>query len=553
MSLFTWILHSCQPPKRSADLTTPFEKSDSIETTTYGEGIEWWQKLADHSDYVSIKEFGTTDAGKPLHLVKLEAEVQRELIWDKKQGKLVVLINNGIHPGEPDGIDASMIFARELIESPEFKEKYNGLIFLVIPFYNVGGALNRNCCSRANQNGPPSYGFRGNARNLDLNRDFIKNDSRNAQSLSRLMREWDPDIYIETHVSNGADYPYTLTYLLSHTDKMMPSLKKLCIDNLEPFILNSMKEKGDECIPYVNVWNHPPDSGFPAFYDLPRYSTGYVNLFNTIGLLSETHMLKPFKNRVSSTFNYLNVLAEFASGYKEQIIDARNKASRELLESDSLELNWTTDFSRFEALTFKGYKAFYEESDVTGTEQLYYDHNQPWEKEIRYYRYLVAGEKIKVPHYYLVPGSWQNVIELLENNGVEMLLIETDSAFHVEEYKVEQFETSTKPYEGHYFHHNTSIMTSDKVVLVRRNEYYLVPTAQKARRLLVEVLEPESPDSYFNWNFFDEVLQQKEWFSAYVFDREASELLHNPEIKVKFDSIVRFNPELKENPTGQLV
>ncbi len=550
--LFTGILLACENKVLAPDLETPYESSDSIETATYEEGINWWNNLANSSPLVSITEFGQSDAGRPLHLIKIENDASQKDIWNNDKDKLVLLVNNGIHPGEADGIDASMLYARDLLKQERNEIDLKNVIVLIIPFYNVGGSLNRNCCSRANQNGPPSYGFRGNARNLDLNRDFIKCDSRNARSFSQIIQKWNPDVYVETHVSNGADYQYTMTYLISHPEKMMPSLKEFCTSDLEPFIMESMREKNDECIPYVNVWKNTPDSGYSAFYDQPRYSTGYLNLYNTIGLLTETHMLKPFKDRVMSTHRFLHSITEFSVENKKEIKKLRKKAMKEVLESDSLVIDWMVDYSKFDMLNFKGYKAYYEESEVTGADQLYYDSSSPWEKQIKYYRYMTPGKSIKIPEYYVVPVSWEKVVDLLRANGVEMSLVATDSAMHVEEYKLVNFETSPRPYEGHYFHEHTEVEASDKVALIRKNEYYLISTNQKARRFLIEVLEPEAPDSYFNWNFFDEILQQKEWFSAYVFDREAEELLNDPVVKSKFDSIKESDPELEANPGRQL-
>ena len=197
-----------------ASYRTPYEISDGKATTTYEQGIDWWKALESRSPYLKVIEFGDTDAGKPLHLIILNKERNFSLEKLHTDNKLILLVNNGIHPGEPDGIDASMIFTRELLSNADVKNKLDDIILAIIPFYNVGGAMNRNCCSRANQNGPESYGFRGNSRNLDLNRDFIKCDSRNAQSFNQLFSSLDPDIYLETHVTNGADYPYTMTYLV---------------------------------------------------------------------------------------------------------------------------------------------------------------------------------------------------------------------------------------------------------------------------------------------------------------------------------------------------
>ena len=84
---------------------------------------------------------------------------------------------------------------------------------MYIPVYNVDGALSRQDTSRVNQNGPEAFGFRGNARHLDLNRDFIKADSLNARTFAQVFTRWDPDVMVDTHTSNGADYQHVVTLI----------------------------------------------------------------------------------------------------------------------------------------------------------------------------------------------------------------------------------------------------------------------------------------------------------------------------------------------------
>jgi hypothetical protein len=114
-----------------------------------------------------MKTMGLTDSGKPLHIVVFSENKD----FSFNQNKAVLLVNNGIHPGEPDGIDATMMLMRDLTNA-KIKVPKNTIV-VAIPVYNIDGMLNRNSFSRANQNGPEAYGFRGNGRNYDLNRDYI--------------------------------------------------------------------------------------------------------------------------------------------------------------------------------------------------------------------------------------------------------------------------------------------------------------------------------------------------------------------------------------------
>jgi len=204
--------------KTEIDFTTVFEKSEGLETATYDETIQYYSDLADSYSEISIQEIGETDSGKPLHIVTLNMNSSGDNFEDLRQDNRIILVNNGIHPGESDGIDATMMLYRDIAKGKIDAPK--NTIIVTIPIYNVGGSLNRNSGTRTNQNGPKEYGFRGNARNFDLNRDFIKSDTKNAKAFTEIFHLVEPDVFIDNHVSNGADYQYTLTHLFTQHNKL---------------------------------------------------------------------------------------------------------------------------------------------------------------------------------------------------------------------------------------------------------------------------------------------------------------------------------------------
>ena len=287
------ILISCNSENKNADIdfTTVFESSNGTETATYQQVIEFYTQLADNYTSIAIYSMGKTDSGKPLHLVTFNPERSFESEFSGNGDKNILLINNGIHPGESDGIDASMILLRDFAQNKLRTPK--NTIIAVIPIYNIGGALNRNSTSRTNQNGPKEYGFRGNARNYDLNRDFIKADTKNARAFVEIFRIVKPQLFIDNHVSNGADYQYVLTHLFTQHNKLGGSLGVYLHESLMPQLEDSLQLKKWDITPYVNVFNQKPENGFSQCLDSPRYSTGYTTLFNTLGMMGETHMLKP--------------------------------------------------------------------------------------------------------------------------------------------------------------------------------------------------------------------------------------------------------------------
>lgn len=500
-------------------------------SATHKECISFFQQLDDQYPQAKLFTKGKTDIGKPLNLFVISANGDFNPESNHKKGKCVLLINNGIHPGEPDGIDASMKFAENLLSNASNKKMLEHLVICIIPVYNIDGSYNRGCCSRANQNGPVDYGFRGNAQNLDLNRDFIKCDAENTKSFIEIFQEWKPDVFIDNHVSNGADYQHLLTYIATQKDKLHPLLGNFFSKEMVPQINASLLLKRVNLVPYVDTKTNIPDDGLIGFLETPRFASGYAALFNTFGFVCETHMLKPFKDRVEATIRFMESVSEFSSANAAKIISLRKQAFTQSLTQNKFPLKWELDSTGYDVVPFSGYKAKYKPSEVSGLPRLYYDRNEPWQREIKFFNNYKPVMEVQKPTAYIIPQAWKRIVRLLELNGVKTDMIRRDTTINVVAYTIEDFKTTSNPYEGHYLHGN--IKTIKKRIDVNFFEGdYLVYLNQDANRFLIETLEPHAPDSYFAWGFFDAILQQKEWFSDYVFEDKASQILkENPSLR----------------------
>jgi hypothetical protein len=521
---------------------SPFEKSGGKETATYFEAIDWYKILAKKSHIVSIKTMGTTDAGYPLHLVMLSSNEKFDPIQWHKQGKLVILINNGIHPGEPDGIDASMMLVRDIINKKIVLPK--NVVVAIIPVYNIGGCLNRNSYTRANQNGPIEYGFRGNSQNLDLNRDFTKCDSKEARSFTSIFHFLNPDILIDNHVSDGADFQHTMTLISTQYNKLGPTLGQWLRGIFEPKLYSSMSLKGWEMIPYVNFETTDFDKGMQMFMDPPRYSSGYAALFNTLAFVPETHMLKPFKERVKSTYDLMQTFIEQASISAIEIKKMRALATLEWMNEKKYPLKWVADSSTFSELTFKGYQTNYAASEATGLQKMYYDHQQPFEKKIKFYHQFSPADEVAKPKAYIIPQGWHEVIDLLKLNKVKLHQLNNDSLIRVTSYKIQDYKSYPKAYEKHHKNYGIRVSYTSKDQKFSRGDF-IIFLNQTANRYLIEMLEPTGDDSFFAWNFFDAVLQQKEGYSDYRWEDIAAEILKKDsslreKLKAKKDGDPKF-------------
>lgn len=528
-------------------------KYQNNETVTWQESIDMYQWLDEQYEDARLLEVGWTDAGRPLHLFVIDRGRSFSPEEIRESGKNILFINNGIHPGEPCGVDASLKLASDLLSGKDSCAQYlDHTAVAIIPLFNVGGALNRSAYHRANQNGPIEHGFRGNARNLDLNRDFIKLDSKNTQSLVAVLRNWDPDIFIDTHTSNGSDYPYTITLINSHTQRHEPSQARFMDSTLLPFLFKGMEQSPYLMSPYVWSVRRTPEQGIVAFLDYPRYTSGYVSLFNTIAFTVETHMFKPFEDRVLSTWYFLRETLRFSGLYGNELSEVKKQAWQEKMNRKEFTLQWKPDRSKSVPQHFKGYTVKEKKSKVTGLQSYYFDRNDPWEKEIPYYKFFSPALSAAVPDSYILPSAWREVVERLQLNGVAMEQFPADTVLEADIYYIEDYSTAEQPYNGHYRHSSVKTRIVREKVQVLAGDW-IIPTRQKAIEYLVQTLEPEAYDSFFSWNFFDEILFRNEYFSPYIFDETAEELLKNdPALKKEFEQRKEEDPDFQKSSYAQL-
>lgn len=532
------------------NIPTKFEQSKSTQTPTYFEIVEWWQKLDAQSGKVKMLTMGMTDAGYPLHLVVVSNNGDYNFENIRKNNKRILLINNGIHPGEPDGVDASMLLVRDIVTG-KYKIPDN-IVLAFIPIYNIGGCLNRSNNYRVDQDGPEEFGFRGNSQNLDLNRDFIKCDSKDARAFTEIFHLTDPDVFVDNHVSNGADYQHVMTLLTTQHNKLGGVMGEFLSKEFEPALYASMKQKGYDLIPYVNSFGDTPENGWPEYWDGPRYASGFAALWHTFSFVPETHMLKPYDQRVKGTYTLMQTFIEFTAKNSEQIKTLRNQTKKSVQTATEFPTNWSLDRTFFKEVLYKGYAAGRKPSEVSGLPRLYYDRSKPFEKTIKIFNQFNVTNKISKPKAYIIPQGWWKVIDLLKLNKVQMSQLKKDSMIEVEVYKIEDYKTAPRQYEMHHLNSEVKTSSSLQKILFKKGDWY-IPMNQVANRFLIETLEPQAEDSYFAWNYFDAILGQKEGYSAYVFEDIAADYVKkNPDLKLKLEQRRASDTAFANNGRAQL-
>jgi hypothetical protein len=530
---------------------TIFEKSNGTQTATYFEAISFYMQLDVESKNILVKPMGETDAGYPLHIVLIGSDgIFAPEKW-RLQKKVVIMVNNGIHPGEPDGIDASMLLVRDIKNKKIVLP--NNVVLAIIPVYNIGGCLNRNTHSRVNQDGPVSYGFRGNAQNLDLNRDFTKNDSKESKTFAKIFHWLQPNILLDNHVTDGADFQHTITLITTQYEKLGGANGSFLKNVFEPQIYAGMKQKKWDLIPYIDFETNYFASGVNMFYEPPRYSSGYAALFGTLSFVSETHMLKPFKERVISTYDLMTTFIDKASLNANAILENKRKDDSLKLLQQSFPLSWSLDKKAgTSVISFKGYEQDSMISEATGLKRMYYDHTKPYDKPLTYYNIYKPENIIMKPKAYVIPVGWHEVVDRLKLNGVEMERLVKDEKIIVTFYKIESYKSRATAYEKHHKNYDVKVKELVDTIQFLKGDYRIY-TNQRAARYLIEMLEPTCDDSFFSWDFFDAILQQKEGYSDYRWEDVAAKYLKgNPTLKVMLEEKKSGDEKFANNASAQL-
>jgi hypothetical protein len=537
----------------TTDLRTPYEQGNKNQTTTWADCIAWYQELARrHPSILSFTVVGTSDAGLSIHAGVVTADGVFDRAQLQREGRPVFFNNNGIHPGEPEGIDACMALVRDFCTQPERLAALGRTVFLFVPLYNVDGSINRANTSRVNQDGPEQFGFRSNARHLDLNRDFIKCDTLTAQVFNQLFTAWDPDVMVDTHTSNGADYPYTMTLIHTQTDKLGGALGAFLKETMLPHMFDEMARRGWPTCPYVNPVKDCPDHGIAEFLETARFSTGYAALHHTIGFMPETHMLKPYADRYDSMRALVETALAFTVTHAETIRQLRRAAREEGRSRREWPVHWALDESKPSSFRFSGYEAKYSASELGNYTRLSYDRSAPWERDIAYYNSFPADVVVNTARAYVLPQAWREVVERLQWNGVATRRIEQDEVREVRYYHVQSVDSRAGAYEGHMFHDDVQLVAHSAQLLLRAGDWW-IDLDQDQARYAIETLEPQGHDSFFRWGFFNSVLEKKEAYSDYVFEDHALELLRDePALKDKFDAWKLAHPELLDSQAAVL-
>lgn len=533
---------------------THFEKSGMTESPDYISTIKYFEKFEKNFPIVKINNIGTTPQGRTIKVVIVSKEKAFTPEQAKKTNKAIVLIQNGIHSGEIEGKDACMLLLRDILVTKEKFHLLDNLIILIIPVLNIDGHERLSPFNRPNQNGPKKMGWRTNALNLNLNRDYLKADTPEIQSFLKLFNDWLPDFMIDNHTTNGADYQYHVTYGIETHQNIDRGLVNWINNKYLPFLKTKVESDGFIIGPYMEFKDGTIESGILDLPSPPRLSHGYCAAQNRICLLVETHSLKPFDNRVFSTKSMMTHTLEFVNKHFHELTKLNKQADKNpvknyLIEKKKFPLVLVSN-GKFDKFIFKGFEWYDEYSEITGSTIRKYT-NKPIEIEIPIFNQAKSLKKIIVPKAYLIPQEFQSIIKILDYHQIRYLQLSSYKKVSVEKYRFKNVSFAPRPYEGRQILSFQTECFEEKVIMPKGT--YIILTNQRALRVIVNLLEPDAPDSFVHWGFFNAFFERKEYAEAYVMEPYAKMMIENNQsLRNEFYKRLESNEKFRNNPLERL-
>lgn len=526
-------------------------------------------------DAVHSFEYGRSAEGRPMRALVVSRSGALSPEDLKRRKTPLLMLQGGIHPGESDGKDAGFIALRELLSGSVAPGSLEQLAILFVPAFNTDGHERFGRWNRPNQVGPEEMGWRATAQNLNLNRDYTKADSPEMQAMLRLINAWDPLICADLHVTDGADFEPDISLQVEPIHQGDPQLYETGA-KLRDALIEKLAAQGSLPLPFYPdlVETDDPASGFHVTVYSPRFSTGYFAYRNRFTVLVETHSWKDYATRVRVTRNTIISLAELIAAHGGRWLDEvqRSDGNASQLAGTDVVLDyvagWREPTKRLDnandesgderdpnvtTIDFRGYAYTRTPSPISGELVTAYDPKTPqiWRVPLR--KNTAPSLIVNAPRggYIVAAGHAQDIGEKLALHGITFETLPAGLGnVQVSCFRATRAEFSSAPYEGR-MRVQLHGEWRDEPQEVPAGCLF-APIGQPLARLLMALLEPQAPDSFAAWGFFNAWFEQKEYIEPYVAEMIARDLLNNDaSLAVEFNRLIKAEPAFAGNPQAR--
>lgn len=529
---------------------TPAERSNFQTTPSYDETIAFLRRLTAADPELRMMTIGKSAEGRDIWMVIASHEQFFTPEALQRSGKPLLLAQAGIHAGEIDGKDAGLILLRELMMGGRSHDLLERANFLFVPILNVDGHERVSRFNRMNQRGPEIIGWRTNARNLNLNRDYTKLDADETRAIVATLDRWRPDLYLDLHVTDGADYQYDITFGWNEYG-YSPAIVRWLNSTLRPAFMRDLQKMGHIPGPLIfPIGGDDLNKGILVGETLPRFSNGYGDARHIASVLVENHSLKPYEQRVLGTVVLMQTALDVLGRAGMELRQATTADSE--LQTDPVPVGWKApDLPTGETMQFLGIQAKSTQSPISGTMRTQWT-GIPIAQRIPVVRESQVSRSVPRAKAYWIPAAWSDIAARLRLHGIQMERIPAARDVDVEMYRLRDPKLATDAFEGH-------VQVMAGTTIERRKEHfaagsYRVPTNQPLGDLVTVLLEPSSDDSFFQWGFFDEVLERTEYYENYVMEPMAEEMMKDdPQIATEFQHKLETDAAFRASPEQRLM
>ena len=536
--------------RAAGDWRTPAEATGFAETPRLAVTMDYLRRLEKGSAWIRVTSFGRSGEGRDLPLVIVSKDRVFDPAAAARRDAVVVLLQAGIHAGEIDGKDAGLMLVRDLAVTKERAALLEHVILLFMPVYNVDGHERISPYNRINQNGPRETGWRVTARNLNLNRDYMKADAVETRAWLRVFTAWRPEFTIDSHVTDGADFRYDVTYAMETGPNVPPSVAAWSREAILGRAIPALVARGHEVAPYIQLEDDTdPARGEAGLILTPRFSTGYTVLQGRPSFLIETHMLKDYATRVRATYDTVTALLEAIDHDPGALRAAVRAADDEAARPGPTALRLQVGAAG-RTVDFRGVAYRREPSAVSGAMRIVYG-KEPLDLQVERHDAVETALSVERPVAYLVPPEWTEAIDVLRAHGLRLERLASSWTGPVDGYRLSEPKWQERPFEGRH------PVTFKAERLVGRTRTFpagtvVVPLAQSGSAVAVNLLDPQGPDSFASWGFFDAVFEQKEYAEAYVLEALARDMLEKDQgLRTEFETALA-DPAFAASPRQRL-
>lgn len=538
---------------------------DEVDRLCAAMAAEWPQA-------VRAFEFGRSAEGRPMRalLATRCGALTPEALHAARTP--ILMLQAGIHPGESDGKDAGFIALREMLAASADETTLERIAVLFVPAFNTDGHERVGEWNRPNQNGPRVTGWRATAQNLNLNRDYAKADAPEMRALLQLVDRFDPLICADLHVTDGADFEPDLSLQVEPILQGDPELWSSGTD-LRDQLIERLARQGSLPLPFYPDFAETdnPASGFVLTVYSPRFSTGYFPQRNRFTVLVETHSWKPYARRVQTTRNTIAALAEITAAHGAAWLERTREADRRAaaLAGSALTLDFksgwrepsaagksiaATQDSAASSIEFRGYAYTRKPSTISGAPVTVYDPTTPELWRVPYRDRIEPTVVVRAPaRGYIVPHAYaEAIVPRLRCHGIKVEpMPEGVRGGRIEQFRAAKVSFSAQPFEGRMRAQISGAWEALDREIPERGQF--VPIAQPLARLLVALLEPQAPDSFAAWGFFNAIFEQKEHLEPYVAEQVAAAVLaEQPALREAFEAKLTADPDFRADAAARL-